>query len=195
MEVLDKVYTTFKNLDRDFAKSKKTRTEFIVDKFGGDIDIGSMLILDAISSSSGSENVEDINKQTFIKQIFEKIKENRDKLDMLENFTFSEDSFVSKFSSLLRKSLVAGTGNYYISQEELYKKSGCFHFVSTQNNGNIMDVKDNCKILNAFNANMANSIGAAMKTDVSVGDIYHVINHVTFEKVSRSTATSMLKSK
>ena len=83
MEVLDRVYSAFSNLDRDFARSKKSRTDFILEKFGGDIDMGSMIILDAISASTGEETAEDIQKLTFVKEIFEKLKDARDNLDSL----------------------------------------------------------------------------------------------------------------
>ena len=61
MSILDKVYTTFKRLDQDFARSKKTRTEFITDKFGGDIAIGSVIILDAIRAEGVEESPENID--------------------------------------------------------------------------------------------------------------------------------------
>ena len=92
MEVLDRVYSAFSNLDRDFARSKKSRTDFILEKFGGDIDMGSMIILDAISASTVEETAEDIQKLTFVKEIFEKLKDARDNLDSLPDFKFTNGS-------------------------------------------------------------------------------------------------------
>ena len=70
MEVLDRVYNAFANLDRDFAKSKKTRAVFIADKFGGDIDIGSTIILDAISSGTGEEKSLSLSRLSRLFRIF-----------------------------------------------------------------------------------------------------------------------------
>lgn len=124
MEVLDKVYNTFKNLDRDYSKSKKTRTEFIEGKFGGDIDIGSIIILEAIGSEEPT-SPEDIKKFAFIKDTFNAIRRNRKRLESLPNFASIGKDF-SEFESLkelLYKSIGDGQKQWKCTQQQLQKRS------------------------------------------------------------------------
>ena len=130
MEILDKVYKTFKNLDRDFSHSKKTRSQFIKDKFGGDITIGSVLILSAIDTE-GVESPEDIEKLSFVKSILKKIEAAADRLDALSNFSFSENNLSEELFTLLENIESASIGVYAVPQKELYKREGCVHYVST----------------------------------------------------------------
>lgn len=154
MEILDRVYNTFANLDRDFAKSKKSRSAFIIDKFGGDLDMGSMIILDAISASKGDETPEDIEKLTFVKDIFEKIMNARDNLDSLHDFSFGAEDEYKAFVSLLSESMAAGTGVRPITQAELNKKDkGAIHFISTVN-GTLFCPVHAGRVLHIFNENM-----------------------------------------
>lgn len=125
MEVLDKVYNTFKNLDRDFARSKKTKTEFIKGKFGGDIRIGSILILSAIGTPSDSA---DIEKLSFVNDIFGKLLEAQDRLDALPNFKFENSDNVIELLQFLGENFSSSIGVEEMEQEELYKKYGALQY-------------------------------------------------------------------
>lgn len=100
MEQLDRVYQAFTTLDESFKKSTKTRSEFLRAKFGGDIEVGSAVILDAIST--GNLTPEDIEKLTYLRELFDNIKKNIDRLDQMPDFNFSEYAEVAAFTKTLR---------------------------------------------------------------------------------------------
>lgn len=154
MDTLDRVYNAFSNLDRDFARSKKSRSEFIIDKFGGDLDMGSMIILDAISAFKGEETPEDIEKLTFVKDIFAKIMAARDNLDSLHDFTFGAANDYNKLISILTESMVAGTGVCVLPQSELNKWSkGTVHFLATEGSTMCCDMMEG-HVVHIYNENM-----------------------------------------
>ena len=125
MEILDKVYGTFKRLDQDFARSKKTRTEFIKGKFGGDIRIGSILILSAIGTPSDSA---DIEKLSFVNDIFAKLLEAQDRLDSLPNFKFESTDNVIELLKFIGDNHSKYIGVQEMEQETLYKKYGALQY-------------------------------------------------------------------
>ena len=166
MEVLDRVYTTFKNLDRDYARSKKTRSEFIRDKFGGNIDIGSMIILDAISSSSGDETAEDIEKLTFVKNIFASIKAYESSLDTLPDFTFKVSELYKQLLDVLNESANHGMHQSVSTQAQVNKADkDSIHFVATARSTRYTPMVK-CDFVNAYNENMIGLL-SSMYGDVS----------------------------
>lgn len=194
MDVLDRVFTTFSNLDRDFKKSTKSRTEFITDKFGGDIDIGAMIILDAISSSTGDETPDDIRKLTFVKHIIAGVKENKDVLDTLPDFSFSGNDLYTRLISVLDTSYSEGTGVSVISQAELHKKySGVVHFVSTPKGTKFVPF-ESCKVVHVYNDNMLGILSTMRGGEHLRRDTYHTIRGVINpEELTRSQVTKALK--
>ena len=151
MEVLDRVYDTFCRLERDYKRSKKTRTEFITDKFGGDIAVGSMIILDAVSSSTGEETPKDIRKLTFVKHVIDSVKANADSLDTLPDFSFSGNDLYTRLLSVLDSSLSDGTGIRTVSQADLHKKRrGAVHIIATPKE-TLFTPFERCTVLHAYN--------------------------------------------
>lgn len=166
MNVLDKVYNTFSNLDRDFARSKKTRTAFITDKFGGDIDTGAMIILDAVSTSGELETAEDIKKLTFVKDIFSQLQANKNKLDSLQSFSsFSDSTEFNELMRVLAKAESSGTGQRETVQAEVYRQQRrAVHFVCTAEGSYFVGLND-CKILHAYNGHMQRMIIRSVTLD------------------------------
>lgn len=194
MDVLDRVYTTFSNLDRDFARSKKTRSEFILEKFGGDIDMGSMIILDAISAASKEETAEDIQKLTFVKEIFAKLKEARDNLDSLPDFSFTNGSLFQDLMMTLNESMAAGTGVRYLPQKRLRKVSkGAYHFIANAD-GLVTAPFAGCKVIFVFNENMLGLVSATSQgPDFKVFGLYEKKNAVHAVEITPEQATKVLK--
>ncbi len=161
MSVLDRVYTTFKRLDQDYARSKKSRTAFITDKFGGDIRTGSIIILDAIRSEGVEETPENIAKMSFVKDIFERIRDNAERLDSMTSFC-SEDSNVSMhFMNVLLRSEYHGSKQKITTQSELWGASRkALHYCSTAEGIDFVE-PDDCKVFKAFNENMIGLLGGA----------------------------------
>lgn len=154
MSILDKVYTTFSNLDKDYARTKKTRTEFITEKFGGDINTGSVIILDAIREEGLEENVENIAKMSYIKDIFNRIKSCADRLDTLQSFNFVQSDVATRILSILRSSNAHETRQNLVAQSSLWAGNArCLHHVCTADGASYADM-DACKVFNLYNENM-----------------------------------------
>lgn len=85
MKQLDAVYRAFTHLESNYRRSNKTRREYIVDKFGGDVEIGSMVILDYFAGAK-LEDPDDIAKFSAIRDIFNVLKKNIDNLVTFESF-------------------------------------------------------------------------------------------------------------
>jgi len=119
MEQLDRVYSTFTNLESNYKRSKKTRTEYVLDKFGGDIDIGSMVILDGLAANP-PETAEDIAKLSTIRNIFSAIKKHAHNLDALTSFNFLDnDGAETALMAALDSAYVQGTGIKAVSAKDL----------------------------------------------------------------------------
>ena len=128
MEQLDLVYNTFANLERNYARSKKSRSEYIADKFGGNIQIGSFLILNALSAEEFTDP-EDIRKFSFVRDIFGEINAHADSLDALESFDFKESTVVSQLKNALNAGQWTGMHIETCTQSELYGDSrGVIHY-------------------------------------------------------------------
>lgn len=194
MEVLDRVYSAFSNLDRDFARSKKSRTDFILEKFGGDIDMGSMIILDAISASTVEETAEDIQKLTFVKEIFEKLKDARDNLDSLPDFKFTNGSLFQDLILTLKESQATGTGVRNLVQGRLRKvHKDAYHFVATAD-GLTSAPFAGCRVLYAFNENMLGLISATSQgPDFKTFGLYEKKNAIHAVEITPEQATKALK--
>lgn len=102
-ERLDRVYDVFSNLDRDYKRSKMTRSQFITDRFGGDIDVGSLLISEAISAEYDDQ--ESVSKLSFLKDLFDKIEKNKAYLDAMTDFKFGATTVMDSIVGMLNRQL------------------------------------------------------------------------------------------
>lgn len=126
MEQLDLVHNTFVNLERNYKRSNRSRSEYVKEKFGGNISIAAFLILNALSAEEFTDP-EDIRKFSEIRDIFEKIKENQDRLDSLTSFDFDEDQSTTDVFSALSSGQRSGTGFEVCEQATLYRY-GALHY-------------------------------------------------------------------
>lgn len=155
MSILESVYKTFSNLDRDYSRSKKTRTDFIKDKFGGDINIGSIIILDAIREEGVPEDQDSIRKLSFIKDTFAFFQENAQRLDRLEAFSTASSDLLNDLTMVLDRAAVNGTKQVAIPQASLWaNKPPALHYISTKE-GTVYAPLDACKVFCVYNENMA----------------------------------------
>lgn len=185
LEILDKVYKTFKNLDRDYAKSKKSRSEFILGKFGGDFDIGSMLILEAVSNFDGTETSEDLDKLSFIKDIFDKLKSSRDIWDQLTDFTFKNNAIAQDYKNLIKESYANGIGVNLCQQSRLRKNSkGIIHYLITGQD-TMVALPCDCNVLHAYNTHFGNYIVDKYQGDVRVGSYYELQNANVISEIDK----------
>lgn len=173
MSILDNVYKTFSNLDRDFSRSKKSRTDFITDKFGGDIDIGSIIILDAIREEGTPEDPEEIQKLSFIKDSFAFFQENAHRLDKLESFSIASADLMHELIGILSTSECNGTGQIPASQSDMWNSEiPALHYVASAHGCTFAPVQS-CGVFSAYNENMLgllqNTFGDGAK-GVRVGD-------------------------
>lgn len=190
MEILDKVYNTFSNLDRDYARSKKTREEFIKDKFGGDINIGSMIILDAVSNDISGDSPEDIEKLTYIKDTFEALKRMQGSLDKVVNFaSLRADSPLNDLIKRLTTASTLGMHQKEVSQKDLNKVfSGVVHYACTPFGSRYADL-NKCSVLHIYNEHIQGLVANTIRLDepTQLGEYLRLKsrNHAVPVKASR----------
>lgn len=122
MTQLDKVYNSLANLEKNYKKSKKSRSEYIADKFGGDFDTGSFLIMSALSAQEFADP-EDIEKYSKVREVISVLRAHKDHLDSLTTFDVEEQADASMLLSALDSTLPFRL----FDQEILYKKYGVVH--------------------------------------------------------------------
>lgn len=129
MEQLDAVYTAFSNLEKNYARSKKTREEYLLDKCGGDFDVGPFLILYSLDSAELTDPA-DIEKLSFIRHTLEKIKETRGSHNQLKSFNFDEVPVETQLLSAIIEGARIGRRVQYADQKSFYEASpqGSFQF-------------------------------------------------------------------
>lgn len=175
MDTLDLVYNAFTGLERNYARSKKTRTEYVKDKFGGDINVGSFLILNALSAEEFVDP-EDIKKFSEVRRIFEFLKDNQDKLDTLSSFNLDDTSDITAALDSLHQGQEAGTGFTVVGQEQLLDM-GAYHFVITSKQCSIAPIQLRNKLkttnrISIYSPGMKAFFGSFTSDgEVKVGDI------------------------
>lgn len=195
MNVLDRVYTTFKRLDQDFARSKKTRTEFITDKFGGDINTGSIIILDAIRAAGVEETPENIAKMSFVKDTFAQIQANADRLDTLSSFDFADNNVMQNFIDVLWKAEFHGSRQTPSEQSQLWgNKTRALHYLCTPD-GSAFAPLDDCKVYAAYNENMVGLLTGAFQLDrePAIGDYFRVMLGRRLKQIQEGAVAKNLK--
>lgn len=160
--ILDRVYNAFSNLEEGYENFEGSRADYVRYRFGGDINVGSIIILDAIRSEGLEKGLEEtpdrIEKISYIKDIFTQIQNVQDTLDSLQSFDFSSCSNFGIFKDTLLHMDTARIGQVYTTQAELYKKEGHpIHYRVTPSEATSVSFK-NCNVLRAYNANMAGRI-------------------------------------
>lgn len=189
MEELDKVYSTFTNLNRYYSNSKKPKSTIIADKLGtDDIKLGTTLILEYLSQSS-LESPEDIRKLTEIKRIFNFIIKHSDNLDNLPDLKFDESVVdVTPFLALLDQG-IRGTSNYErCTQPDLYMSKKCLHYSIDAKGCHYVQYGDAIyhKAINSGTITNLKSCIANQDVSVNLGDCF-VAGHNGLQPVDNST--------
>lgn len=177
MSILDRVYTTFNRLDQDFARSKKTRTEFIRDKLGGDINTGCIIILDAIRAEGLEETPENIQKMSFVKDTFAAIQANADHLDALSNFAFTNSDVLGSFLDILCHAENHRSGQSRVPQSQLWGDNPkSLHYCARAEGSAHADL-DTATVFQAYNENMCGLLSLLFKFDgaLKIGGYYRVL--------------------
>lgn len=84
MNVLKRVYYSFKDLELQYDNSIP-REQFILQKFGGDIDIGSTILIDTIMAE-GVTTADEIEMFSYLKNVFTFLIKIKDSLNTLKSF-------------------------------------------------------------------------------------------------------------
>lgn len=196
MEVLDRVYNAFSNLERDFGRSKKSRTAFITDKFGGDIDVGSMIILDSISIGSDDYSAEDIEKLTFVKDTIDAIKRLEGKYDQLASFNaLSGVDPATELFDMLDKADMRGKHIKPVTQKELRRLyPGTVHYDCNQFGGEYTPLSS-CKVFHIYNGHMENLFRSCfnVQTALEKGSYMTIKSGGRCARVSEGKLSSVLE--
>lgn len=195
MSVLERVFTTFSRLEQDFSRSKKTRTEFITDKFGGDINVGSIIILDAIRAEGVEETPDNIAKMSFVKDTFARIQANAAHLDSLASFSFADTDILGTFVDILCHAEAHESGQESVTQESLWSsKKKALHYVSTAEGTTYAD-PDHCTVFQAYNENMAGLLAGLFKPDreLQLGGYYRVLPGGRLKTIQAGAVAKNLK--
>ena len=153
MRQLDLVYSTFTSLEKNYSRSKKSRAEYLREKFGGDINTGSFLILHALAQEE-LRDPEDIEKLSKVREIFNMIKDNQENLDALKSFDFSVKSEIEQLAEALSQAEVAGSGIQSVEQADLWKsRQAPAHFMVSPYGVRVVAI-DNCKYLRLYSEPM-----------------------------------------
>lgn len=169
MDSLDLVYKTFSTLDKNYSRSKKTKEEYIKSKFGGDIDIGAMIILDALTKGS-VESAEDIEKLSFIRDSFDFLKKNKNRLNSLPSFDPHATVNNSSILEVLDSAYLSGTHISVVSKEGLGRK-GAVHYVATSKGISVVPI-DLATTMKAFSPAMIDLIAKATGQTVEMGSVW-----------------------
>lgn len=142
MEQLDKVYDTFVNLEKNYKRSKKPRKEYLLEKFGGDINTGSFLILHALSREE-LVSAEDIDKMSTVRRIFNAIKDRSDRLDTIQTFNFLDGGDDDAIISALDTADKMGHGFCLVEQASVSQtKRDPMCYRVTAKNGEVVSLVD-----------------------------------------------------
>lgn len=191
MEQLDLVYKTFSTLDESYARSKKTRTEFITEKFGGDIEIGSAIILDVLSEGELTSQG-DIEKLTFVKDIFEKIKSNASALDSLKNFAFEDHAMFNQLCQEIDNAMAESGMAHPVTQSHMFRETKDLHIHTDMHGCQYVPV-DDCVFCH-LSENMLGLMQQAYPMDkkMRAGDYVRLYDGMV-RIVSRRTVAKTLK--
>lgn len=195
MSVLSKVYDAFSNLEGDFRRSRKTRREFILDRFGGDIDIGAMIILDAVSNSE-CDTPDEVQKLTYVRNVITQIQNMKDSLDAVTDFAaFSSDATFTNFARIVEQSYINGTHQHAMTPYSFAKANrDTYHFVASAYGTDYVPFVRS-PVVKAYNEHMDERIKQAYRMDAPCqrNALYVVRNHVKGEEVAPSTAQKYMR--
>lgn len=155
MSTLDKIYQKFENLEEQYLNSEQSRTDFIAERFGQDLEVGITILTDAILKENPSE-AKEIEKFSYLKDLFSFLLKHKDNMDSLSSFEATTEE-VSNMEDILSKLSLTITQPYtpsVINQKELYEKTGALHYEVTPDSITYVSL-DKCHAFYASNENFA----------------------------------------
>ena len=174
MSTFDKVYQKFENLEEQFLSSGQSRTDFIAERFGGDLEIGVTILTDAIMKDNLTES-KDIERFSFLKDLFSFLLKHKDTIDMLPGFDMATED-VSEIEDILSKLALTMTTPYHapvLSQKELYEQKGLLHYEVTPDSVTYTAL-DNCHAFYVSSENFAILLKAikGVPTNLKMDTVY-----------------------
>lgn len=174
MSTLDKVYQKFENLEEQFLSSGQSRTDFIAERFGGDLEIGVTILTDAIMKDNLTES-KDIERFSFLKDLFSFLLKHKDTIDMLPGFDVATED-ISEIEDILSKLALTMTTPYHapvLSQKELYEQKGLLHYEVTPDSVTYTTL-DNCHAFYVSSENFAILLKAikGVPTNLKMDTVY-----------------------
>lgn len=195
MSILHNVYDAFSTLEASYKRSRKSRREFITDKFGGDIDIGSTIILNAVSAEDYTDP-EDVRKLTFIRNIIGQIVAMQDSLDAVTNFgAFTDGANYASFLRILEQSMREGTKQIPMEPATFIKANpGVFHFSATPEGMQYVPFGQ-CPVMNLYNEHMLERVrqNFEMVGHPEERSLVGIKNAMRAEPIALSTAVKRMK--
>lgn len=185
--VLDNVYSKFTNLEKDYRRTKKSRSQFITERFGGDIVVGSTIILDAIYEENPITK-EEIAKFSIVKDIISNILKAKDDLDYLESFDFSNDMSMATVIGKLLDSVDAGQTTT-VPQRELYEHAEALHFYVDSDGARYESQFPKCRFYRCENPNIYRVLKSM------IGTVANVEPDMLYEKQSDTNVKPVTEAK
>ena len=185
--VLDNVYSKFTNLEKDYRRTKKSRSQFITERFGGDIVVGSTIILDAIYEENPTTQ-EEIAKFSIVKDIISNILKAKDDLDYLESFDFSNDMSMATVIGKLLDSVDAGQTTT-VPQRGLYEHAEALHFYVDSDGARYESPFPKCRFYRCENPNIYRILKSM------IGTVANVEPDMLYEKQSDTNVKPVTEAK
>lgn len=172
MENLDTVYNTLSKLESNFARSNKSRADYIMDKFGGDIRVASFLIMNTLSKEDIT-SAEDIDKLSYVRQELSFLVNNQHSLNSLSSFNFFDCSSSASSSAVqaLDFAMTNGRGIEVLSQKEMYSKPFKPLMYGVNKNAVIYTPISQADYLVAINDAFVNFLSGQTKKNINLGDV------------------------
>lgn len=171
MESLDLVYSSLTKLEQNYARSKKSRTEYIMDKLGGDINTGAFLILHALSKEPLT-SPEDVDKLSTVREILGKIREHQNDLDRLSSFDFSvENNVLETLMNAMDEAELDGTHVAVVKQDEFCKAVGHLQQFHADRNAATVVPLNTAPYVSCYSDAMASLISGFSGQQFNRGDI------------------------
>ena len=176
MSTLDNIYGKFLSLEDNYLSSGLTRKEFVLQLFGGDIEIGATILTDAILKE-GVSKAKDIEKFSFLKDIFSFFIKQKNNLDFMSTFNNPLDNNeITNDTDILNKLVITLTQPVHapiFSQKDLYKENQALHYVVTPDSIKYVSL-DDCHAFKIMNENFAILLKTLHNTtsDLSVSTVY-----------------------
>lgn len=205
MSVLEKVYDKFSNLELyySFVQNEKSRKDFIIELFGGNVDEGAAILTEAIICENPS-TTEELEQFSFVKDLFNFFIKNIDIMsdeitsfeEVLANISLENEAFgdLDAIMNAITKIVRPDVDYRCIAQKDLYNEYNALHYMVTPDTVRYVTLH-NCfvhKILSMAHAEICARMYGSSK-ELIVGATYQK-RKTDFTKVNKSDMVKLLSS-